>query len=333
LQAWTLAYRLQEHLQNFTTHAQHIASSYELLKDGFNQDEIEWEDEEEGCLTVKIRSDDYEKINELNNIEQSIRSLYKAMGGSLSQRAEFILQTQIEQISEKLENVTLDYKSTILESVEEYLPNLRLGEVIESELQFVIDKSPSKLGEHFFKIESSIQKETNSKEEQIGVEKVESIESKKFLFFFKRKVKKYKDKAVYKTFEYQELIIPSVEKMPDDWRDGVLEQQDSLWGEVQKFSKDYLNQIALKFSQSINRIIDLVDRTIEEQSTIAEEDFEIQVKHWQKIKEKKDAINNRRDQLRVQLDYKISQVSGIILKEEMKLEDSDSIFGVLDEQT
>jgi len=289
------AYDLQDRLKEIISPviAEDIARAFDRVKNSLS---IFTRDRKTGCFVAKVEIKDKRKISELEETEAAYLKLYKVMGYALSKRAEFVLQGQVNRIKEALVNFAEGECNQIIELVTEEFVDFALRDALEAEFKLIVDMNPPQIPDNFFEMIPSIQVSTETQREKVGTKRVEYEVKHSFLFFFKWTEKKYRNDPVYKDFEYRELQLPDFIKMASQWRDDIQTQESELWAKIGQWIISYLDLIRDRFSEANHQVLDLTDRSLQQQKRIIEQNFSEEKKRWQKLESHRHSLLTIRKQ-------------------------------------
>ncbi len=107
--------------------------------------------------------------------------------------------------------------------------------------------------------------------------------------------------------EYQELSLPDIDQMARQWAEGVAKGKQGLWDVLSIWITARLDWASDVFDQSLNDVIGLANRLLQEQLSIIELNFSRSAQTWSEIESQKDSITVVRQKL--EYESRTSQIS------------------------
>ncbi len=290
----TGAFALEDKLKDFipATLAKDIASAYDEIRgklDGFT--------EESGCLTKRVRDDDADEKQKLENAERAVRQLYKAMRDALPSRAEFTLQGQAKQIQEALQGLGEEAAQELCELVRQELPSFKLDEAVIAYFKKKLFQELPALPEKLFELSDNIKVQQSTEQKVVGKKAVTETYTEKFFFFFKKTKTRTKYENVYEDVHYQELTLPNADTMAEDWFLVFKEKEENLWEILCWWIVDYLKWVKKEFKNSVDFALKLAEDTLQDQLRIIEQTSKSEIARWGEVEERKALVTIARQHL------------------------------------
>ncbi|MDF5720354.1 MAG: dynamin family protein [Rhizonema sp. PD37] len=277
------AYELEENLSTIITPviANDIARAYDLVSRKLNNFT-----DNSGYLLRRVREDDKEGIRELEHAERAVRALYQAMRQSLTVRAEFILQANVHKFEKALELLIKDQENKLSFLCYQELPSLKLDQVIITDFKKNVFSNHIVLPDKLFELPTSIKQNHKTQQEVIGKKPVIKT-SREGSCFDKKEVKKTEYEDEIGDVKYRELLLPNADTMAQQWTEGVKKRKQDLWDIINSWLTAYLESASRVFDTSVDDVINLAERSLQEQLVIIEENFASEMQHWNEIEAQK----------------------------------------------
>ncbi len=270
-------YELEEKLNEFIApvYARNITKAYDLVRrkcKGFTHSSGFW--------VKEVRQSDTEGLRELEHAERAVRSLYFAMREGLSVRTEFLLQAQAKQLEEALKSLVSQKVDKLCNLCHRELPELKLDEAIIAEFKNRVSQKTLKLPNDCFNFSADIKQNQAQKEEVIGQEG--GCCNKR---------------NITQTFEYRKLELPDPHNMALQWSNGINHEEEKLCDILRDWIINHFKEIDFEFEQSIDDTINFVNRSLQDQLDILQQNVEAEVNRWNEITISKNSVQEIRQQL------------------------------------
>ncbi len=294
LQEQDSAYELEDQLQEVVSPviARKIAKAYDSMRTKLNN---EFKDSD-GYLIKSVRKDDEKAIQKLDHAEKSVRTFFAVMREGILARAEFTLQTQAQNFEEALQLFTESKVNSLLNAIRDDLPNPQLYQAIFSDFVKDISLRTKKIPESILNFSELI--EAAEEERRIKTEKrtIKENYTEGSCFF---KEEKTRDKVidVYGEVKFKELKLPNPETMAKQWTQGIEKAESPLWSELTQWIIDYLELIGSELNESVEQVLELANRSLDEQESFIEQLTEETNQRWNSLQEKKGALDSISQQL------------------------------------
>lgn len=276
-------YPLEENLSEVTTPvlAKDIAGAY----DSVSRRLIGFTPESGDTVVKRIREDSKEGKRELEVAERAVRKLYQVMREGLSTRAEFTLQAQAQKFEEALQGLVDEQEKELSTLCTQELPSLKLDEAIMSAFRQNVSQSLPTLPEKFFELPSAIEQRVTKKEEVVGQR--QETENYTTGTCYKQQKTRTISRDIKGEIVYCELSLPNADMMARQWAEGIAQGKERLWDILCVWIIERLNFATSVFDKSVNDVIGLAERVLQEQKTIIEQNFEAELQRWREIEVKK----------------------------------------------
>ncbi|WLT37788.1 hypothetical protein NON20_19065 [Synechocystis sp. B12] len=254
-------YDLQESLQEYISPAlaTDIAREYDHVKGrlvDFSSDH--------NNLEKSVRSNDARKVKELEHDEKYVRLLYQVVKNGITARAEFSLQVKEAELIPALKSLIFHNLERLKLIVPDEIINcFNINQVIDNDIVKNLEGDFTRLPDHLFNFDvhikqgSSQQKEKVATTKQARTREVGSCLNKKTETYYE-----YVDK--YENIVYKKLSIPNPQNMAKQWSGGVQIGKEKLWDLLMEWTTEKLDVANNVFSQSLNRMIDMIERILDE---------------------------------------------------------------------
>lgn len=234
-----------------------------------------------GKLVFDAKAEDEEQLKNLNDAERAARRLYQAMREGLSHRAEFTLQGKAVVIQEALASLLREQNNAIAKIVKEDWSELAFGNIIESLQQVELSTSKPDLPERFFELPEVVEQRGEERKEVVGMKKVKETYTTGTCFTSEHT--HYVNRKTYANIEYNVLELADIHSMAQAWSLGVKNGEESLWETLREWISGQLSESSLRFSSSIQRVLTMVQHTIDDQLALEQKDYEQALQRWQRI--------------------------------------------------
>lgn len=286
-------YELEEKLNEFIApvYARNITKAYDLVRrkcKGFTHSSGFW--------VKEVRQSDTEGLRELEHAERAVRSLYFAMREALSVRAEFLLQAKAKQLEDAWNSLLKTKQNELYNLCHQKLPDLKLDQAIIAEFKNRVSQTPPTLPENLFNFSANIKQSKNKNKEVVGKQAVQEDYTTGSCFNKKKKTRTvWKDKI--EQVEYQKLELPDADNMARQWAGGIGQKKEDLWDILYDWMINHLKEVDLEFEQSIDDVINFVNRLLQRQLEISQREFEAKEKLWNEVALGKDSVVEIRQKL------------------------------------
>ena len=135
--------------------------------------------------------------------------------------------------------------------------------------------------ENVFELPNAVKHSTKDKQEKVGTK--EEVEYYKSGSCFKETKSRSVTRDVLENISYREIVLPDFDGMSEHWAEGVEKGKESLWNSLRDWIIRYMNSINMAFTQSVNEMLDLVDRSLKEQQALTEENLAGQINEYQEV--------------------------------------------------
>ncbi|MFP4297390.1 MAG: hypothetical protein ACLFT0_05990 [Spirulinaceae cyanobacterium] len=272
----------------------------------------------------KIRADDTKGKQELAHDEKYFRLLFHTMREGITARANYSLQARVKEFDKALQSFVDEY----LERLNSHLSQqelfiIDLEQAIMSDLRKKLNQNPPKLPKELFKLPVVVDKRETSQTEVVGQRDVvehyteteyqsrtESYQEGSCLKTTKTRtyqqpvqVQKQRNRTedITADIEYIELFLPGYKLMAKQWSEGITKGKNSLWDILSEWIQKRLGIVSQAFSESVGDIVDLAERSLEEQLRIIEYEFEEEKQFWQAVESQKKKVVKMRYSLQQEL--------------------------------
>ncbi|WP_020479975.1 hypothetical protein [Geminocystis herdmanii] len=258
------AYDLKDELQDFISPrlAENIAREYDNVSRRITVNFTSYN----GYLVKKVRMDDKKKIQELEHDEKYVRLFFYTIKDGLTARAEFTLQAKEKSFTNALDALVKDQITRLILCIpEEILDSLDITLAIINDIEKKLNKNLTKLPKKLFDFYAGVEGNTFTNNEQIGT-KIEKKE-KEVGSCLNKKTETYIEKIPeYGNIEYKQLLIPNIDTMAQQWANGIENSKSDLLDILFDWIADNLNDSTYLFNESVNNILNLTERFLNEQS-------------------------------------------------------------------
>lgn len=231
-----------------------------------------------GYFVKSVKIDDTDNIKKLEHDEKYVRLLYVAIKKGLGARAELILQVNEKNFINALNSMVEDEMKRLSFAIpEDILNSLDMEKAIISDIHNKLNNNSTKLPENFFQF-------------------VDNIEQKKLKTVGSCLSERTKEVDNDEDAEYKKLSIPDFNTMVEQWGKGIDNSKDKLWDIVIKWIIDNLKQVNHLFDESLNDMINLVERALDEKSQSLKNN-ELELENSTKLSIYKDKADDIRHQL------------------------------------
>ncbi|QHV00538.1 dynamin-like GTPase family protein [Synechocystis sp. CACIAM 05] len=227
-------------------------------------------------LIKKVKVDDIKLIKNLEHNERCLRFLYDAVRKALAHRCEFKLQAEQLRFTEQLDLIVSrlpikvfyelanEFKEDTLHEYQQVLEAIGFDNAVMSIIQRKIAQNKTELPESLIDIrlkvnvEQDIQEEATGKEKRTGSKDVGSCLNKHketFTYYVDKKEK----------IEYKKLSIPSIDKMAEQWGDGIEASKygkGGLWDILFEWIIENLNIVYKELDIALSDVIDSMNNQI-----------------------------------------------------------------------
>lgn len=288
------AYELEENLGEVVTlaRAHDIARPYDIASrklDSFTPTS-------DNLLVKRVRKEHEKEVRKLETAERAVRKLYQAMREALSARAEFRLQAQAQKLETAIQSLVEKEGNELCAVCLQELPLLKLDEAIISDFKKNVSRSNPTLPEKFFELPTAIEQGDVTREEVVGTEK--GTEHYTTGSCFKSQHSREVIRDVLGIVEYRELSLPDADMMARQWGEGVAKSKQGLWDVLCTWITDRLDWASNVFDRSVDDLINLAERALQEQLSIVEQNFATEMQRWSEIEEQKASATKNSQKLK-----------------------------------
>lgn len=285
-------YNLEEQLRNVLSPptARDLAHAYDLFSR-----RIPSLSRSKGTFTLRVRDDDTSAVERVRETERDARRLYQNIREAMSGRAEFTLQGQAESIRGALTGLLKQQADAITSACLSGLPDLALEQTIESARRARSRDALLGLPQQFFTLPTAVEQRRHEQREV--VDKKEETETYTTGTCFKDKKTRTATKDVTGMVAYQDLELPDEDGMARQWSEGVKAGEASLWETLRNWMVDALAESSVAFSTSIESVLRLADRALEQQQRLAADEYEAVATRWKRIDLEVERLDGARDGL------------------------------------
>lgn len=285
-------YDLEEQLRNVLSPstARDLAHAYDLFSR-----RIPSLSRSNGAFTLRVRDNDTSAVDRVRETERDARRLYQHMREAMSGRAEFTLQGQAESIRGALTGLLDQQADAITSACLSELPDLALEQAIESARRARSRDALLGLPQQFFTLPTAVEQRRHEQREVVGQR--QETETYTTGTCFKDKKTRTVTKDVTGTVAYQDLELPDEDGMARQWSEGVKAGEASLWETLRNWMVDALAESSVAFSTSIESVLRLADRALEQQQRLAADEYEVVATRWKRIDLEVERLDGARDGL------------------------------------
>lgn len=285
-------YDLEEQLRNVLSPstARDLAHAYDLFSR-----RIPSLSRSNGAFTLRVRDNDTSAVDRVRETERDARRLYQHMREAMSGRAEFTLQGQAESIRGALTGLLEQQANAITSACLSELPDLALEQAIESARRARSRDALLGLPQQFFTLPTAVEQRRHEQREVVGQR--QETETYTTGTCFKDKKTRTVTKDVTGTVAYQDLELPDEDGMARQWSEGVKAGEASLWETLRNWMVDALAESSVAFSTSIESVLRLADRALEQQQRLAADEYEVVATRWKRIDLEVERLDGARDGL------------------------------------
>lgn len=285
-------YDLEEQLRNVLvpSTARDLAHAYDLFSR-----RIPSLSRSNGAFTLRVRDNDTSAVARVLETERDARRLYQHMREALSALAELTLQRQAASILRSLTGLLEQQADAITSACRAELPGLALEQAIESARRARSCDALLGLPPRFFTLPTAV--ERRRQEQREVVEQRQETETYTTGTCFKDKKTRTVIRDVTGAVAYQELELPDEDGMARHWSEGVKVGEDSLWDTLRDWMVDALAESSVAFFASIESVLQLADRALEQQQHLAADQYEATATRWKQIDLEVDRLDGARDGL------------------------------------
>lgn len=258
------AYDLKDKLQEVIAPslAENIAREYDHVSRRITVDFIS----KDSYLLKKARIDDTKKIQELEHDEKYVRLLYHTVKDALTIRAEFSLQAKEKDFTQALNGVVNDQLERFRLCIpEDILGSLGVEKAVISDIEKKLNENLTTLPDNLFDFNADIKENKLSQREKIGTKK--ETKTKNVGSCLNKRTESYTVTIdQFGDIKYKELLIPNPNKMAEQWIEGIENRESDLLDILFDWIADKLDNCRYLFSESVNNILNLTERFLDEQS-------------------------------------------------------------------
>jgi GTPase SAR1 family protein len=237
----------------------------------------------------EVREDDQKAVKGLMDDEKAVRKLFQAMRDAITARSEFMLQTQSKKFEGAVQSLVDENIFQLITFCQSNVLIFNLDETIITNFRQSMSDIPLTLpDEKLFDMSAVIKQTTKKKKEVIGTkQETESYESGSC---FKETKSRQVTRNVMGDIDYRQLNLPSFDAMAEQWSSGISKGKESLWNSLRDWIIKYMKSSSRAFVLSVNEMLDLVERSLNEQVRVIEDDLENQMQQWEGIQSRMNLI-------------------------------------------
>ncbi|WP_449417588.1 dynamin family protein [Phormidium nigroviride] len=302
------AFDLRDKLREVTSPslAEDISNAYDNVSRRLSKFSSESE-----YLVKRVRADDNHGTTELKHDERHTLLLYHSMRKAMSTRAEFFLQGKAQQFEQALESLVDEQVKRLKVCLsDEKFSSINVEKAAISNLRKKLAQNLPTLPEKFFELPEAIEQKQSTQTEVVGTkteyETRTKTEYENYTEYYQdgscfsstktrtktrpvtREYQEAVTRNIYEDIEYVELSLPSPDLMAKQWLNGIEKGKGSLWDILLDWILERLKDVTSIFEESVDEITNLAERTLQQQLTIIEENFEEQKQFWLDFEVQKD---------------------------------------------
>ncbi len=228
-----------------------------------------------------------EKLHEkIERAERAVLALYQSVRDALEHRAEFLLQAKAQTFERFADSLISQLVAKLIETMEEVLTvseedKLGIRELIQTGIRLRIRSEPLQLTQDVFLFNKGAKIET------INKDKTTTVEESRSCFGGKT----YKIVKVGTEF-YQQLIVPSFDKMAEEWSSGADAGKQRLWKVLQEWIVGYIEKLREATQELVRKALDLSMDELERQRKVIDENLSQAVAMAKDLENRKNAIES-----------------------------------------
>jgi len=236
-------------------------------------------------LVKEVKADDKKAVKELEDDERAVRKLYQAMRDAITARAEFMLQAQSKKFEGAVQSLVEENMLQLIAFCQSNVLIFNLDEtIINNFRQSMSDISLSLPDEKLFDLPNPVIQTDDTIREIVGTEK--ETEYYETGSCFKETQSRQVTRNVMDDIAYRKISLPNFDGMAEQWSSGVTKGKEALWNSLRDWIIKYMKSASRAFTVSVDEMLDLVERSLEEQIRVIEDDFAVQMRQWQEIESK-----------------------------------------------
>jgi hypothetical protein len=291
------AYELEDKLQEVITPslAKDVAREYDHVSRRIS----DFTSEKDGYLVKKIKIDDSKKIKELEHDEKYVRLLFHTIKDALTARAEFKLQAKQKDFITALDSLIQDQITRLKFFIpEEILESLDIEQAVMSDVRKKLNENLTTLPEKFFNFSEDIKGNTLTQREKTGTKAQKR--SREVGSCLNKRTETYTEYVdQHDNIQYKQLLIPDIETMAKQWSSGIKNSEygkGGLWDILFDWITNKLNYASNLFNESVNNILNLTEKCLDEQFKKLEEQ-QLELEKLAKFESCHSKANNIRQEL------------------------------------
>jgi GTPase SAR1 family protein len=250
---------------------------------------------DEGFLK-EVREDDEQSIKDVEHDERAVRKLYQAMRTAMSSRAEFMLQAQSKKFEDSVQSLINKRTIELIVYAQEILPDFNMGEAIIADFKRNMSNNTLTLpSDKLFALTDPVIVTPKTVDVKIGEE--QAIELRESGSCFKSIEPVSVTRDVMEEVVIRQIILPDFDTMADQWSTGVENARSILWNSLKDWIVKYMSSTNIVLKQSINEILDLVERSLQDQINILENNLNTEIAMWEKLESRNKSLQIIVDQL------------------------------------
>ena len=243
----------------------------------------------DGGFSKEVREDDEQAIKDVEYDERAVRKLYQAMRTAMSSRAEFMLQAQSKKFEDSVRSLINKRTVELIVHAQEVLPDFNMGEAIIADFKRSMSNNTLILpSEELFALPDPVLVTPKTVDVKIGEE--QAIELRESGSCFKSIEPVSVTRDVMEEVAIRQIILPDFDTMADQWSTGVENARAILWDSLKDWIIRYMSSTNVVLEQSINEILDLVERSLQDQINILENNLNAEIAMWEKLESRNNAM-------------------------------------------
>ncbi|MFS8904307.1 dynamin family protein [Synechococcus sp. H60.4] len=235
-------------------------------------------------LRVPVEEKTKKPHEKIERAERAVLALYQSVRDALEHRAEFLLQAKAQTFERFANSLISQLIANLIGAVEEILTvseedKLGIQELIQTGVK--LRSEPLRLTQDVFLFNKRAKIETTKKDKTTIVEEPRSCFGGK----------KYKIAKVGTEF-YQQLIVPSFDKMAEEWSSGADAGKRKLWQVLKEWIIGYMEELREATQELVRKALDLSMDELERQRKVIDENLSQAVAMAKDLENRKNAIES-----------------------------------------
>lgn len=307
------AYDLEDKLQEVITPslAKDVAREYDHVSRRIS----DFTSKKDGYLVKKVKMDDSKKIKELEHDEKYVRLLFYTMEDALTARADFTIQAKQKDFITALDCFIQGQITRLKFCIsEEILESLDIEQAVMSDVRKKLNENLTTLPEKFFNFSADIKENTLTQREKTGTKAQKR--SREVGSCLNKRTETYTEYVdQHDNIRYKQLLIPDIETMAKQWSSGI---ENSKYGKgglcdiLFDWITHKLNYASNLFDESVNNILNLTEKCLDEQFKKLEEQ-QLELEKLAKL----ESCHNKANNIRQELDKILNLMNEEVIKNEL----------------